>query len=224
MKAFLITLGAVLVVGFLILESFFITCCPPEVSPRRRCMQKLKVIGLALHAYHDTYGSFPPAYTVDETGRPAHSWRVLILPYLDEEALYSEYRFDEPWDGPHNRTLQDQIPDVYRCPSFHAYQAEHGLESPHSDRLNNYVAIEAAGAILDGPHPNTFNSVTDEQSSTLMVADVRQHAVHWMQPEDVSPEELLSDLLFSKAEGQGNHREGLLMLLADGSIRPLCRL
>src|SRR4051812_9073955 len=75
---------------------------PREASKRTQCKNNLKEIALALHNYHEAYGCFPPAYIADKDGRPMHSWRVLILPYLDEKPLYLKYRFDEPWNGPHN--------------------------------------------------------------------------------------------------------------------------
>src|SRR5207248_2869881 len=65
----------------------------------------IKQIGLALLNYHDTYGSFPPAYVADATGKPIHSWRVLILPFMEQSSLYNAYSMAEPWDGPNNRKL-----------------------------------------------------------------------------------------------------------------------
>ena len=72
-----------------------------EAGPRTVCRNNLKQIGLALHDYHEVYGSFPPAYVSDENGRPMHSWRLLILPHLDQTGIYKRYRFDEPsGEGP----------------------------------------------------------------------------------------------------------------------------
>src|SRR4029453_12945484 len=62
-----------------------------EAARRTQCKNNLKQIGLALHNYADVYGSFPPAYIADETDKPMHSWRVLILPFLDQDQLYKEY-------------------------------------------------------------------------------------------------------------------------------------
>src|SRR5204863_151662 len=76
-----------------------------EAARRSNCKGELKQIGLALLNYREVYGCFPPAFIADESGRPMHSWRVLILPYIDHVSLYYEYRFDEPWDGPNNRKL-----------------------------------------------------------------------------------------------------------------------
>jgi hypothetical protein len=76
-------------------------------STSLRCAQNLKWICLALHNYEAANGAFPPAYVADADGKPMHSWRVMILPYAEEPALYKKYRFDEPWDGPNNRQLWD---------------------------------------------------------------------------------------------------------------------
>src|SRR6476661_8060061 len=88
-----------------------------EAARRSQCKNNLKQIGLALHNYHDVNGCFPPAYIADENGKPMHSWRVLILPYLDQAALHTEYNFSEPWDGPNNSRLLARRPAVYACPS-----------------------------------------------------------------------------------------------------------
>src|SRR5262245_41674761 len=88
-----------------------------EAARRSSCKCNLKILGLALHNYHDAHGCFPPAWLADSQGRPMHSWRVLILPYIDQAALYNRYNFAEPWDGPNNVKLLDEIPPVYKCPS-----------------------------------------------------------------------------------------------------------
>ena len=60
---------------------------------------------MAVANYHETFGSFPPAFVNGPDGTPWHSWRVLILPYLQQQKLYESYNFAEPWNGPNNRTL-----------------------------------------------------------------------------------------------------------------------
>ena len=98
---------------------------------RSICLSNLKQIAIALHNYHDVYGSFPPAYVADKQGRPMHSWRVLILPYLEYAALYEQYRFDEPWNGPNNIKLVEHVPDVFQCPS----------NESEGNTCTNYVAV-----------------------------------------------------------------------------------
>jgi Protein of unknown function (DUF1559) len=68
---------------------------------------------LAVANYHETYGCFPPAYLANRDGKPMHSWRVLILPFLAQQELYRAYNFDEPWNGPNNRNLESRIGNIY---------------------------------------------------------------------------------------------------------------
>jgi hypothetical protein len=79
------------------------------------CPHILRHIGMALLCYHDRYGAFPPAVVRDEAGRAMHSWRVLILPFVEEEYLYRQYDFSQPWDSPHNRKLLETTPRIFRC-------------------------------------------------------------------------------------------------------------
>src|SRR5690606_28292508 len=77
-------------------------CWPPvstkcSLSVRGQCQNNLRQVVLALHGYHVDHGCFPPAYVADAAGRPMHSWRVLVLPYLEEQDLYAAYNFAEPW-------------------------------------------------------------------------------------------------------------------------------
>lgn len=61
-------------------------------GPRMSCGNNLRQIVVALHNYHDVYGSFPPAYIADKSGRPMHSWRVLVLPFMEQTLLYNQLR------------------------------------------------------------------------------------------------------------------------------------
>src|SRR4051794_6845264 len=63
---------------------------PRHAARRMQCSNHLKQIGLALQNYHDDYGTLPPAYIADSTGKPIHSWRVLLLPYIEQKLLYDK--------------------------------------------------------------------------------------------------------------------------------------
>ena len=108
------------VVGLSILTFMIL---PSIQGPRERgqfhmqCPNSLKQIGLALHLYHDDFGTFPPAYVADENGKPMHSWRVLLLPYLDMKWLYDKYDFSVPWNSPQNLALISNAPEVFLCGS-----------------------------------------------------------------------------------------------------------
>ncbi len=129
----------------------------------------MKQFGLALHNYHDKFGCFPPAYVADATGRPMHSWRVLILPFMEEAALYQQYRFDEPWDGPNNSKLANRIPEVYRCPTYERSHDRLKLSAPHLALMTNYVAVVGVGTAFDGSASVGVRDIEDGTSNTVLV-------------------------------------------------------
>ena len=90
-----------------------------EAARRMQCSNQIKQIVLAFHIYADktTQAYLPPLYTVDAKGKPLHSWRVLILPYIEQTALFQQIRLDEPWDSEHNKQFHDKMPNIYKCPS-----------------------------------------------------------------------------------------------------------
>ena len=67
-----------------------------------------------MHNYHDTHGQFPPAVVVGPDSKTPHSWRVELLPFLDQDALFKEYRLNEPWDSEANKKVLAQSPAVFR--------------------------------------------------------------------------------------------------------------
>lgn len=89
-----------------------------DLFHRTGCSDNLQAITLAMLIYEKQHGRLPPAYTVDAEGKPLHSWRVLLLPYLGEGAkkLHEKIRLDEPWDSKHNRQFHDAVVKIYQCP------------------------------------------------------------------------------------------------------------
>ena len=88
-----------------------------EAARRMQCSNHQRQVVLALHTYYDVHGAFPPLYTVDGNGRPLHSWRVQILPFIEQNALFDAIRHDEPWDSEWNCQFHDLMPPEFRCPS-----------------------------------------------------------------------------------------------------------
>ena len=88
-------------------------------TPARRtvCSNNLRQIILAIYNYESFHGSLPPAFTTDAAGNKLHSWRVLILPYLEHRSLYDQIDLTKPWNHPVNIKFTNQMPDVFRCPS-----------------------------------------------------------------------------------------------------------
>ena len=96
-----------------------------EAASRLKCKNNLKQIGLALHNYLDVAGVFPPGWiAVDDTGAPsAHEgtsgvgWAAMILPYMEQKNIYSQFNASLPLTDPANAAfLRNQIP-AYKCPS-----------------------------------------------------------------------------------------------------------
>jgi prepilin-type processing-associated H-X9-DG protein len=178
-----------------------------EAARRSQCKNNLKQIGLALHNYQATYGTFPPAFLPDENGKPMHSWRVLILPFLEQDALYNEYNFSEPWDGPNNSRLLARMPAVYRCPSS-------ASSGPNTN--TTYAGPFGEQCIFRGSDPVAFKDITDGTSNTLMVGEVANSSIPWMKPEDIDVKRFPS---IGAAGGFGSdHAGGAQFLMADGSV------
>ena len=142
----------------------------------------MKQIALALHNYHDEYGSFPPAYTKDANGQPLHSWRVLILPYLEQGMLYERFNLEEPWDSPANQAAAGTMPAIYSSPF---------LETSGAGDHTPYVAIAGPNTVINTESPMSFSDVTVGASNTVMVVEDMANPVVWTQPVDLSPEEFL---------------------------------
>jgi hypothetical protein len=153
----------------------------PAIRPMRspsslsQCNNNLKMIGLGLQTYADVYGRFPPVYIADENGRPMHSWRVLILPFLEQNTLYREYNFDEPWDGPHNRQLAKQMPPFYKCPHDRA----------SGPTKTSYLAVTGAETVWPDSDSIALSQITDGTSNTLAVVEEIGSGVDWMEPRDL---------------------------------------
>lgn len=177
---------------------------------RGRCQNNLKRIALALHAYHEAHGSFPPAYIADKDGTPMHSWRVLILPYLEEQRLYRDYSFDEPWDGPNNRKLHDRMPRVFGCP----------FEDSAANGCTSYVAIVGYRTMWPGSKGRSLGAVADGIANTLLVAEVQSSGIHWMEPRDL--DHFAMALTISQGPRGRNlssgHGRGANVAMADGSV------
>lgn len=200
-------LGVIAIAVFLMLVAAFLPNLemPRKAARRGMCNNNMKQIGLALHNYHDVHGSFPPPFVADEDGRPMHSWRVLILPFMQEQDLYDQYRFDEPWDGPNNRKLWSQIPDAYTCPSTKYAEP---YQTP-------YQVVVGENTLFEPGKTTSLEDIYDGTSNTILVAEAASSPVHWMKPRDVrySPNTPpYASLRSSNHEGKGLH-----VLYADAS-------
>ena len=105
-----------------------------------------------------------------------HSWRVLILPFLDEQGLYDLYDFSEPWDGPNNSKLLGKMPRIFHCP---------GRNTGKPTSLTSYVVVRGNDTMFPGPGSVRIEQVTDRLSDTILAAEVANVTIPWTKPEDL---------------------------------------
>lgn len=173
-----------------------------EAARRQQSTNNLKQIALAFHNYHDVHGHLPPA-VIEENG-VARSWRVEILPFIEQNALYEQYRKDQPWDSPDNKRVLEQMPALFRDPS-----------DPSGPNSTSYFALTGPGTPLSG-RGMTFIDMIDGTSNTLLVVEAKRD-VPWTKPQDV-PFDPARSAEVLKSLG-GNHDGGFVAAFADGSVR-----
>jgi hypothetical protein len=177
---------------------------------QQRDSTRLKEILLAMHNYHDTYRSFPPRDAVrDSAGKSSLSWRVYLLPYLDQDALFKEFHLDESWDSPHNKALLEKMPDVFKSES--AALSAPGAVPPG---YTTFLAPVGDDTVFGGTKATKFGDITDGTSNTVALVKVKPElAVPWTAPQDYAfdPTAPASGLMIGP-----NGR--FLAALADGSV------
>lgn len=168
--------------------------------------------------YESVWKQLPPAITYDMNGRPMHSWRVLLLPYLEEQRVYDLYSFDEPWDGPNNSKLLSQMPRIYRCPYLN--------ELPKNDFTSGYRVLVGERTCFPPNGSRARNEIRDGWASTLLIVESNQ-LVPWMAPSEPTVDEYMVELR-GWMPGRTPHRHSDLLTnfdiggscaLADGSVR-----
>lgn len=176
-----------------------------DAAQRNMATNQLKQIVLAAHNYADANRGFPPAFTAKD-GKPLLSWRVHLLPYLEENALYQEFHLDEPWDSEHNKKLVNRMPRIYANANLTLEQGK-----------TAFAGVRRPDAIFAGEKGIQFQEITDGTSNTVMVIEIEPaNAVVWSKPDDFTPDD--------KAPAKGLHfRAGgvCLAAFADGHVSAL---
>ena len=179
-----------------------------EAARRTQSLNNQRQLVLAMHNYYSDNDSLPPAYTVDDDGNPLLSWRVAILPYLEQQDLYDQFHHDEPWDSEHNIQLLDQMPLLFKNPSTAGQPGWTDYVAPIND---DSVLVPGAG--ID------FDAVTDGTSATVMLMEVgASQQVPWTSPQDIEIE-----TLESLDEIDNGHPGTVLIAMADGSVRAISK-
>jgi hypothetical protein len=177
-------------------------------AKRLNSANNLKQMALAMHNYADTYGNFPAA-AIYKDGKPLLSWRVAILPYIEQDNLYKQFRLDEPWDSEHNKKLLEDMPRTYIVPGQE--KAKEKVTKTH------YRVFHGKGAAFEGEKGTTFESFTDGTSNTILIVEAAE-AVPWTKPEEL-PFDPKKDPPKLGLKGVDNFNAAF----ADGSVRTLAK-
>lgn len=179
----------------------------PLVARRMQCSNNLKQIALALHNYHFQYHSLPPAYTVDADGKRLHSWRTLILPFLEQSSLYDQIDLSKPWDDPVNAIARDQTPEVFKCPLGRRDWAK-----------TTYLVVVDPNSCFPGDTTRTLKNISDDPDTTVLVFEAsREQAVEWMSPQDAD----LAQFTSYDPKSPTTHPGGISWLSANGAVHSL---
>jgi hypothetical protein len=177
-----------------------------EAARRAQSTNNLKQIALGMLNHESVYQTFPAACMADQEGKPLLSWRVAILPLIEEDQLYRQFHLDEPWDSEHNQSLMGKMPPLFLAP---------GSRHTAAQGKTNYLTVRGDNTAFPGTDATKLAQISDGTSMTIMVVEVNdQTAVPWTKPEDftVSDPNPTAGLV-------GLRHGGFLAAFCDGSVR-----
>jgi hypothetical protein len=142
---------------------------------KQQSIRNLMHIGLALANYNDVYKHYPPSASVDKNAKPLLSWRVHVLPFLDQTELYRQFKLDEPWDSEHNKKLIEKMPSVYRVP----------ILPPLPKYTTTYLVPVGKETAFHDDKGTTIKQITDGLSHTVLLVEAdADQAIVWTKPGD----------------------------------------
>ena len=179
-----------------------------KLKERRDVMGRLKGIGGAMRSYHDTFNTYPvtrqPAY-YQESGQPKLSWRVHLLPFLEQKELFDKFKLDEPWDSPNNLPLLQKMPPILG-----------DISDKPGETRTRFVVVRGKGALFDGNQPPKRRTATDGTGYTALVVRVgTDKSAPWTKPDDAEFDPQNPKSLLGKIE------DTVYILTMDGAVKAL---
>lgn len=181
-----------------------------EAADRAQSHNNLKQIALAMQNYQAVNGGlFPAAAICDKNGKPLLSWRVAILPYIEQEHLYKQFKLDEPWDSPNNKRLLAQMPSIYKLPD----------DNTSTSDVTPYQVFVGNGAAFDKKRGHSVRDFPDGMSNTILIIEAPAHSVQWTKPDDI---DFHPNIPIRRPIGTGEWihpgNSGFSVAMADGSV------
>lgn len=173
-----------------------------EAASRAQSMNNMKQLALAMHMYAaDHKDHFPPAVVMGPDGKTPHSWRIEILPYLEQQNLYHAYKMNEPWDSPDNKKISET-----RVATF-------GLGDDEGKNHSDYYVLTGKGTVFSGKEGMKVQDITGGTSNTILIVEAKRD-IPWTKPEDIEfdPDKAPPKL-------GGHFAGGFIAAFADGSVR-----
>jgi hypothetical protein len=173
----------------------------------KESQNNLKQLALALHNYHDVFIGLPGPAILSNEGKPLLSWRVAILPFIEQAQLYQQFKLNEPWDSPHNIKLLDKMPKIFAAP---------GVKTT-TGNVTFYQAIVGKDAAWRTDKKMRFPAdFPDGMSRTILLAEASE-PVPWTKPADISYD------VKKPLPKFGWLKEGFNVVMADGTTRFVSR-
>jgi type II secretory pathway pseudopilin PulG len=172
-----------------------------QAAQRSQSMNNLKQLALAMTMYEVAHAHYPPAVVIGPDGKTPHSWRVELLPYLDQGELYHQYKTNEPWDSPANKKVLEAAPKVFHA----ANDSSRGTNS-------SYFVFTGKNTMFSNTKGIRAPDVTGGLSETIMIVAAKRD-IPWTKPEDIEfdpakplPELGLDGRFIAAAFGDGSVR------------------
>ncbi len=180
-------------------------------ATRMVCPTNLKQIALGLHHYRDVYRKLTRPYVADSAGKPIHSWRVMLLPFVEQQALHEQYDMHSAWNSRANSMLVSLRPPLYHC--------SRAKNESHGD--TQYFAIVGAETMWPGDRSVDFMDISDGASNTLAIVESHGLGVTWTEPRDLDFDQVPWRINTDPASSgiSSPHPGGASVALLDGSVR-----
>jgi hypothetical protein len=146
---------------------------PVFATWKTQSQNNLKMLALAMHSYHDTFKKFPPHQSAMWGKKGKLSWRVAILPFIEQGALYNQFNLDQDWDSPQNKALLDKMPAAFRSPNV-----------KQGDENKTYYQVFTGPDTIFSGQATKMTGITDGTSNTFLIVEAKK-PVDWTKPEDI---------------------------------------